>query len=283
MTLDDLTLHPRMEALARHYAEQLPQGLIIDGAAGSGVLTVAKAFAASAGSPEFVIKPKKKMKTEWAVDEKEGSVIIDDIRQLYEYTRARQPGKQVYIIDTGEKSMTVPAQNAFLKLLEEPHDGIHFIIATHQPEQLLPTIRSRSQGLSLLAVSDEQTASLIAALNIADATKRARLAFVGRGRPALIKRLADDDSLYEARVKIMSDAKTLLGNDTSEKFHIIHSYKDDRAGALTLVDDMNHQLRIIIRSQPDARLAAQIDKQLQAHDRILAGGNIRLQLAAGVL
>lgn len=283
MTLDDLTLHPRTRTQARHYAKRLPQGLVIDGPVGSGVLAVAKALARNAGSPEFVIKPKKKAKTEWVVDEKEGSVIIDDVRQLYEQTRVRQPGEQVYIIDTGEKSMTISAQNAFLKLLEEPHSGIHFIIVTHQPDLLLQTIISRSQHLSLLAVTDEQTSDLIKSLGITDATKRARLAFVGRGRPALIKRLAGDDSLYESRVKIMSDAKTMLGSDLSEKLRIIHSYKDDRAGALTLVDDMNHQLRTIIRSQPDARLAQQIDSYLQARDRIAAGGNIRLQLTAGVL
>ena len=223
------------------------------------------------------------MKTEWVIDEKEGNVIIDDIRQLYEQTRVRQPGEQVYIIDTGEKSMTIPAQNAFLKLLEEPHSGIHFIIVTHQPDQLLQTIISRSQRLPLLAVTDEQTTELIASLGITDTIKRARLAFVGRGRPALIKRLASDESLYEARVKIMSDAKTMLGSDLYEKLKIIHGYKDDRGAALTLVDDMNHQLRTIIRTQPDARLAQQIDIYLQARERIAVGGNIRLQLTAGVL
>lgn len=283
MTLDDLTLHPRTKALAQHYEESLPQGLVIEGPVGSGVLAVAKVFATTNGSPGFIIKPKKKVKTEWVVDEKEGSVIIDDIRQLYEQTRVRQPGRQVYIIDTGEKSMTIPAQNAFLKLLEEPHSGIHFIIVTHQPDLLLQTIISRSQRLSLLEVTNEQTNELIASLGITDATKRARLAFVGRGRPALIKRLANDESLYESRVKIMSDAKTMLGSDTYEKLRVIHSYKDDRGAALTLVDDMNHQLRTIIRSQPDARLAQQIDSYLQTRDRIAAGGNIRLQLTAGVV
>ncbi len=283
MTLDDLMLHPRVATLAHHYATNLPQGLIIEGPVGSGVLTLAKVLAAGLGSPEFVIKPKKKVKNEWVVDDREGSVIIDDIRQLYEQTRVRQPGEQVYIIDTGEKSMTIPAQNAFLKLLEEPHTGIHFIIATHQPEKLLATIHSRSQRLSLLATTDAQTTALITSVHVTDPTKRARLAFVGRGRPALIKRLATDESLYESRVKIMSDAKTLLGNDTYEKLRIIHSYKDNRADALTLVDDMNHQLQTIIRSQPDARLAAQIEGHLRARDRILMGGNIRLQLTTDVI
>lgn len=278
-----LVFHSRTQKLVDHYAANLPHGLIVDGAIGSGVLAVAKYLAAANRSPEFIISPKKKVKNEWVVDDKEGSVIIDDIRLLYKQTRTRQPGKQVYIIDTGEKSMTVSAQNAFLKLLEEPHAGIHFIIATHHPEQLLPTIHSRTQRLSLLAITDQQTSTLIDELSVEDTTKRARLAFVGRGRPALIKRLAADDAAYESRIKIMSDAKTMLGSDTYQKIQVAHSYKDSRGDALTLIDDMNYQLQTIIRKQPDTRLAAAIDRHLVARDRILAGGNIRLQLAADML
>lgn len=280
---DDLLLHPRTRQLVDKLSIHLPHGLIIDGPNGIGVRQLAETLAKGVGSPVLVIKPKKKVKGEWAVDPKEGSVIIDDIRQLYEQTRTRQPGKQVYIIDTGEKSMTHAAQNAFLKLLEEPHTGLHFIIATHQFDQLLPTITSRSQRLSLHPITDEQTNDLITSLHITDSTKRARLAFVGRGRPALIKRLADDDTLYAARVTIMTDAKTMISGSTYEKLTVIHRYRDSRGDSLTLIDDMNHQLQTILRSQPNPRLVREIDSHLETRSRILAGRNIRLQLARDVL
>lgn len=283
MTLDELVLHPRTRDLAGKFSTQLPHGLVIDGLTGSGVVTVAKALAHSIGSPPFVIEPKKRIKGEFVVDAREGSVIIDDIRRLYSQTRTKQPGEQVYIIDTGEKSMTLAAQNAFLKLLEEPRSGVHFIIATHQPDLLLSTIISRTQHLSLLAISDEQTASLIDTLDIKNATKRARLAFVGRGLPALIHRLATDDAQYEARVTIMSDAKQMLGTDPYQKLEIVHKYRDSRSDALTLLDDMNHQLKTVIKTQHNQRLARTIDRNLQIRERIAAGGNIRLQFTAGIL
>ncbi|USN96026.1 MAG: AAA family ATPase [Candidatus Nomurabacteria bacterium] len=281
--LDDLLLHPRTRQLADRLAINLPQGLIIDGPVGSGVASVAKALAKHLGSPELTLSPKKKVRGEFVVDADEGSVIIDDVRLLYQQTRTKQPGRHVYVIDTGNKSMTVSAQNAFLKLLEEPRNGLHFIIATHQFDQLLPTIVSRCQRLSLLAITDEQTGALINDLAIEDATKQTRLAFVGRGRPALIKRLAADSTSYDARVKIMSDAKTMLGSDVYEKLKIINTYRDSRSDALTLLDDMNHQLQIIIRSQPDQRIAKDIDKHLDTRRRIATGGNIRLQLSTDVL
>jgi hypothetical protein len=278
-----LVLHPRVAKLVTKYSTALPQGLIIDGPTGSGVRALAEQLAASAGSPAFIIEPKKKQKGEWAVDPHDGSVIIDDIRQLYESTRTRQPGDQVYIIDTGDKSMTIAAQNAFLKLLEEPRPGVHFIIATHQSSLLLPTIKSRTQTLTLLPITDEQTTKFLDSLSVHDTTKHTRLAFVGRGRPALMRRLTDDDDLYKTRVAIMTDAKTLLGNDTYEKLTVVQRYHNNRADALTLIDDMNHQLHTIIRSQPDARFAQDIERHLRTRERIAAGGNIRLQLTADVL
>lgn len=281
--LDALVLHPRTKSLAEKLATHLPHGLIIDGPVGSGVLTVAKAMATSVGSPEIIIHPKKKLKGEYVVDPREGSVVIDDIRKLYEQTRTNQPGNQVYIIDTGEKSMTLGAQNAFLKLLEEPRRGVHFIIVTHQFDQLLPTIVSRTQRLSLTPITDEQSNHLIDSLGIADPVKKTRLSFVGRGLPALIKRLANDENTYESRVSIMSDAKTMLGADTYQKLIVAHSYRDNRAGALTLIDDMNHQLRTILRTQPNKQLVADIERHIATRHKIAVGGNIKLHLTADVL
>lgn len=124
---------------------------------------------------------------------------------------------------------------------------------------------------------------LITSLDITDATKSTRLAFVGRGLPALIKRLADDETLYAARIAIMRDAKTLLGSDTYDKLITIHRYRESRADALTLIDDVNHQLRTILRSQPNKQLVATIERFLEIRAAISAGGNIRLQLTSGVL
>ncbi len=278
-----LVLHPRSQMLADTYAKHLPHALIIDGSPGAGVRAVAEQFAKTIGSPLFVIEPKKKVKGEWVTDVSDGSIIIDDIRRLYEQTRTRQPGEQVYILDAGEKSLTMAAQNAFLKLLEEPRNGVHFIIATHQPERLLPTIKSRCQQLSLLPLTNDQTTQFVDSLGIKDATKRTRLAFVGLGLPALMTRLAKDNSQYASRVAIMTDAKTLLGSDVYEKLTVIQRYRENRPDTLTLIDDMNHQLQTVIRKQPNARLAFAIDQHLKARDRIAAGGSIRLQLASDVL
>ena len=73
---------------------------------------------------------------------------IDDVRMLREAVKL-SPGrakKKVYIIDEAHM-LTTEASNALLKTLEEPPDHVIFILATTNPEKLIPTIRSRTTSI----------------------------------------------------------------------------------------------------------------------------------------
>lgn len=71
-------------------------------------------------------------------------ITIDQIRALRE--EAQKPpfeaGHRFFILQKAHQ-LNISASNAFLKILEEPQDFIHFILLTSQPNLLLPTIRSR--------------------------------------------------------------------------------------------------------------------------------------------
>lgn len=281
--MDHLVLHQQSQRLFDKLYGALPHGLVVEGPIGVGVREAAKILARSMNTEPIIIEPKKSLNGQMIIDSKEGNVIIEDIRQLYEQTRTRIPGSSVYVLDTGERFMTVAAQNAFLKLLEEPRDGLHFIIATHQVDQLLPTILSRSQKISLLPVSDEQTHAVVEQLPSLDSAKKARLEFVGKGLPALLMRLASDDKAYDARVAIMSDAKTMISGTAYDKLVVIHRYRDSRSGAIMLLDDMNLQLKVVNLKAPKIQFIESIARNLDARARIAAGGNIRLQLSRYML
>src|SRR5215204_6000443 len=79
---------------------------------------------------------------------------IDDIRDLRERVRyaPAQLRSKVYIIDESHQ-ITGAAANAFLKTLEEPPGHTRFILATTDPEELLPTIVSRCQRFDFRRVS----------------------------------------------------------------------------------------------------------------------------------
>lgn len=62
--------------------------------------------------------------------------------------------RKVYIID-GADAMNIPAQNAALKLLEEPPAGVIFLLCARNAQQLLPTVRSRCAELCLNVQSED--------------------------------------------------------------------------------------------------------------------------------
>ena len=81
---------------------------------------------------------------------------VDNVRQLIEQV-SFQPilGRyKVYIIDEVH-SMSASAFNALLKTLEEPPSHVVFILATTEPNKVLPTILSRVQRYDFTKVSDE--------------------------------------------------------------------------------------------------------------------------------
>lgn len=74
---------------------------------------------------------------------------IDDGRRIEGLASKKSisGGRQVFVLAT--TFMTTEAQNALLKLLEEPKDGTHFFILVPSHESVLPTVRSRMLLLSL--------------------------------------------------------------------------------------------------------------------------------------
>jgi DNA polymerase-3 subunit gamma/tau len=85
---------------------------------------------------------------------------IDEIRELREAARYR-PARdrfKIYILDEAHQ-ITDAAFNALLKTLEEPPGHVVFMLATTQPEDIPPTIRSRCQHFSFRAVRFEEILS----------------------------------------------------------------------------------------------------------------------------
>jgi DNA polymerase-3 subunit gamma/tau len=70
---------------------------------------------------------------------------IDDVRELISRVGYASPGRtKVYVLDEVHM-LTDAASNALLKTLEEPPAHVVFVLATTDPQKVLPTIRSRTQ------------------------------------------------------------------------------------------------------------------------------------------
>jgi DNA polymerase-3 subunit delta' len=113
------------------------------------------------------------------------SITVDQVRglaRLFGTTATFSPWRVVIIdaIDDLERG----GANALLKNLEEPPANGLFLLVSHAPERLLPTIRSRCRQLRLARLDDDaMTSALQAALPDADDAEIAALAAVGEGSP----------------------------------------------------------------------------------------------------
>ena len=83
-------------------------------------------------------------------------ISVDQVRGLADFSgmSAHQGGRRVVVIYPAE-AMNANAANALLKSLEEPPQGMLFILVSHKPQQLLPTILSRCLSFALPAPDAE--------------------------------------------------------------------------------------------------------------------------------
>jgi DNA polymerase-3 subunit delta' len=271
-------INPASDLVLSLMLRDMPQALLLTGPTGIGLGTVAKYLAGQIGTLSFVVLPEKDEK----VDIDKGVISVDSIRRLYTQTRSIQTGKIVILIDYAER-MGHQAQNALLKLLEEPSAGVHFILATHTPSRLLATITSRAQSVEIKPVLKKQTEDLLDELNIKDAKKRLQLIYMATGLPAELTRLATDEAYFTARSTVMRDARDLLQANTYRKLLVANKYRDNRDGALTLLDYTASILKHSISDKPQENLINQLDALLFARQQIEANGNIRICLARFVI
>ncbi|MBQ7175077.1 MAG: DNA polymerase III subunit [Lachnospiraceae bacterium] len=81
----------------------------------------------------------------WVTHEKPASISVDDIRTQITETvdiRPYEGGFRVYVVPDADK-MTVQAQNALLKTLEEPPEYVIIFLLANDEKNLLETVRSR--------------------------------------------------------------------------------------------------------------------------------------------
>lgn len=158
-------------------SENIPHAYLFSGSRGTGKTTMARIFAqALKTTPQDI----------YEIDAASHRGI-DDIRQLRDGvgTLPFDSPYKVYIIDEVHM-LTKDAFNALLKTLEEPPAHVIFILATTEPEKILPTIISRCQRLDFNKPTQSMLIAMIERIAEAesytlDAGVAASLALLGDG------------------------------------------------------------------------------------------------------
>jgi len=135
-------------------------------------------------------------------------IRVEEVRELggFLHLTAADGGRRAVIVDAAD-DLHPSAANALLKYLEEPPAGVCFLLVSHQPLSLLPTIRSRCRVLRLDALAPADAARALAAQGIA-AAEAERLAVLAEGSVGEAVRLAALDGLsaYAALVALFAAA-----------------------------------------------------------------------------
>ena len=157
-------------------------------------------------------------------------IKIGQVRQVIHVVYYRPPveSKRTFTIFTSSAFMK-EAANSLLKVLEEPPEHTSLILLTENPQELLPTIRSRAVVHRLGALPPSELESLLAKrrplFKQTDRALAARLAEGAVGRALTI----DLDVFLASRQDALVMLRTALGEpDYSQLFHATESY---RAGA----------------------------------------------------
>jgi len=112
------------------------------------------------------------------------------------------------------EKMNVQTSNMLLKAIEEPAPKTLFLLITHSPESVLPTISSRCLGIRVPPLSKEEVAqTLVVRKGVTMEEALAAAAYAGGSVGAALAQLSDKDELSEERGLFESLMMALLGRD----------------------------------------------------------------------
>jgi DNA polymerase-3 subunit gamma/tau len=135
---------------------------------------------------------------------------IDQIRELREMVRYAPAAARTKVVILDEAHMlTGEASNALLKTLEEPPDRVIFVMATTEPENLVDTIRSRSQHFHFRALTFVEISG-----RLQEIAQRENLK-IESGALSVIARMAEG-SLRDA-LSLLEQARAYCGDTISDK------------------------------------------------------------------
>ena len=179
------------------------------------------------------------------------NILVDQIREVLtdSLKKPYEDGKKVYIVTYGD-DMNEQAQNAFLKLLEEPPEYAVFVILAENTASLLPTVRSRCEIIKFLPVSEEKIKEILK-IGYPDIKNADFLARYAMGNIEKAKKLASDEGFMPLRSGALDMLYRLLSENIAESYDVAEFAELNKADAETVLCLWLDFLRDIMLIQND--------------------------------
>lgn len=227
----ELVISPASRLRIDNYLQAPSQGLLLVGAKGFGKTALVAYIAGRLMDiPEEEVELSPYIKVIRCQDDT--SLGIDAVRSFESFMALKVPSRalinRVLVIEDAHL-LTVPAQNAFLKLLEEPPEGTVFILAAKESKWLLPTVRSRVQSVQLTAPGRTELSTYYTQGGYAQADID-KAYFMSGGLPGLMHGLLSTD---DHPLKIAAEyTRKLLRSSLYERLVLIDNLSKDKQLAI---------------------------------------------------
>ncbi len=143
---------------------------------------------------------------------KSNSFGVDEVREIIEEVNKKpyENNRKVIILYQCDK-MTAQAQNAFLKTIEEPPQGVYLILLSDSLETILDTIQSRCQIYKLTPLLKNEMEEYIESKygHLSEESKQAVLAY-SMGIPGKADKFLEDEKLNEMREILLNIFEDLI-------------------------------------------------------------------------
>jgi len=284
MNLDELLLNERTSVLVDQYLKNPTHAMILIGPTGAGKQALAERLA----SKLLGLNDSSKL-TSYAYFDliekqaKKQDISIDAIRKVIHESELVIPGAQkikrvILIVNAGDLSL--PAQNALLKILEEPPIGTVFILTAASEHDVLPTIGSRVQKIEVGPVGFEAAKSHFSDTYSSENTESAwRLS---HGYIGLMTSLLSDDSEHPLKQAVEQAKKVLQAKDTFERQLVISEISEDKEQFKYSLQALDLILAALLNNSLDkdkaasSKLLKQRREVKKLQEALAANGNLRL-------
>lgn len=189
------------------------------------------------------------------------SIKIAQIRKLQSDILVK-PYKsyKIYVIDEAQK-MTVEAQNALLKTLEEPPKYAIIILITDNKESLLDTIKSRCEIIKFTPIPMREVANYLTMSGV-DEKRASLLANFSRGSMKKAIELSESEDFHLMREEVQKYVETFLGGNLIEIMDIqssIEKYKDQITNVLDLLINYFRDI-MMVKENVDNSMIINLDR-----------------------
>ena len=201
------------------------------------------------------------------------SLGVEVIRELAKdaYVKPFAAAKKVYILNDAD-SMTEQAQNAFLKLLEEPPAYAVFILVTENADGLLQTIRSRCMLVQFTPAPEKTVEAYIRRKYPEETERTGFLVRYAKGIPGAVDQAVDMPEFEALRQAAAQKLHALLSSRSLSAYAVSDFLEEHKEDAELVFDFWIDFLRDAMVLQQDA-LSLVINQDLHETIKKVADSN----------